>query len=258
MVGYGNIRVYERMSEQLRLLSCIAIVASFLLLLPGWAEMTGDSKYDISEYRDDIIGITYFIENIAYSLGDGINMDAVRGFTSSLLDGKITGMETYPACRGIYSFFKIALVHENDGSSTANMLQNIMLYTIVYRFVFIASLVSGIIVFWYRLQKKITGWEQLYLVSRLVLFLMTFLLVYVIKEEIEVELGATVWSVLAVLTAVPSRVLQIVPIDGLWIEIEQTHDGSDVQTHSETMRYKELEPEKRSKIQANYCRQGLI
>ena len=214
------VRRYQRLSEQLRIVSCAMAAASFLLLSFCWAQVTGDSKYDVSEYRNEVANAVYLIENMTYSFGKGRDLGDIRDMADSVLDGKLTGFETYQMSKGIGTFASLALDYEEKGSDAAGTLWMVKAGSILYQLAFLASILSGIAVLWYRFQRKVTVLEKPFFISRLILFSVTLVAVGMIKGELGVECGITLWSFLAMVAALPVQAIITLPVNDLDIQMD--------------------------------------
>ena len=88
MLNYYKQKFYRQ-----RIKAILLLALSLLLLFSNWIVSTGSTKYDWSEYRDDLSSLSENIDDIADFFGVSINTSSAARSVGYLLNGKITPVE---------------------------------------------------------------------------------------------------------------------------------------------------------------------
>ena len=88
MLNYYKQKFYRQ-----RIKAILLLALSLLLLFSNWIVSTGSTKYDWSEYRDDLSSLSENMDDIADFFGVSINTSSAAHSVGYLLNGKITPVE---------------------------------------------------------------------------------------------------------------------------------------------------------------------
>lgn len=173
MLNYYKQKFYRQ-----RIKSILLLALSLLLLFSNWIVSTGSTKYDWSEYRDDLSSLSENMDDIADFFGVSINTSSAARSVGYLLNGKIT-----------------------PGSEESVALQIICALYALLVFLTILAGIHALVL--HALGKKYTGFLFSCLV--MILFIVTLCLSIFLKEY-ELYFRISLFSMISLVCAILSSV----------------------------------------------------
>lgn len=202
-----------------RLLPALLILLSLVMLLFNSIVTYGDTKYDWSEYRENIDDV--MDEVSLYSgllLGNSIDLNELRSTLHYLEDGKLTSLELFKLCHNGRSLLSAILSAAKDMGFDSDIPSEVVvarLLLLLFELLFLAVIFMGVIVLVLRVLGRYKALEKAYSVSQMLLLLAFILLTIFAKQEpLVLSLRITAAPVLAVLFALPMPLLARLPIPG--------------------------------------------
>ncbi|WP_458407205.1 zinc ribbon domain-containing protein [Anaerotignum sp.] len=200
------------LKQKRKLVSCICIVVSILLLFTSWISTKESMAYDYSAYQNDIIRALENIESMALFMGASIDLNGIEKITSCALDGKLTAAETFTVCKEAPALIQVledsmgAFVTDTSEYQTARM------YCYAYMAIFAVVVLSGIWALISAIKEKYNKSQYIYFISQIVL-LVCFLAMTRMLGQKGWEVGVTFTAFLSVLLAVPMDLKEKLPVD---------------------------------------------
>lgn len=192
MLNYYKQKFYRQ-----RIKAILLLALSLLLLFSNWIVSTGSTKYDWSEYRDDLSSLSENIDGIADFFGVSINTSSAARSVGYLLNGKITPVEG-----ALIAKYLLPILNEfSDGSEESVALQIICALYALLVFLTILAGIHALVL--HALGKKYTGFLFSCLVT--ILFIVTLCLSIFLKEY-ELYFRISLFSMISLVCAILSSV----------------------------------------------------
>ncbi len=169
MLNYYKQKFYRQ-----RIKAILLLILSLMLLFSNWLVSTGSTKYDWSDYQDDLSILSENIDDIADFFGLSINTSSTARSAGYLLNGKITPVEGALITKDL-----LPILNEfSDGSEESIALQvACALYTLLVCLTILAGIHALV---WHALGKKYTG----FLFSCLITILFYWVLSRIMRKNI--------------------------------------------------------------------------
>lgn len=192
MLNYYKQKFYRQ-----RITAILLLVLSLALLFSNWLISTGSTKYDWSEYRDDLSSLSENIDDIADFFGLSVNTSSTARSVGYLLNGKITPVEGALIAKDL-----LPIVNEfSDGSEESVALQ---IACVLYALLVCLTILAGIhALVLHALGKKYTGFLFSCLVT--ILFIVTLCLP-IFLEEYDLHFRISLFSIVSLVCAILSSV----------------------------------------------------
>lgn len=180
----------------LRRLKVIALLAvSLLLISTSWIVTYGESSYDFSQYKGDIVTITEEIEDLAGWAGVEIDLSTARKIGLCIVDGRLSPRELFVLGKSITPLLDdIQETLEWWGEPEENIVwAKVLIYS--YSALFWVCIVVGAVSILLTLIGSEMHIERLYTVLVIVLFCACGFLCVWSVEEIELQIRPTITSI---------------------------------------------------------------
>lgn len=192
MLNYYKQKFYRQ-----RITSILLLILSLLLLFSNWLVSSGSTKYDWSEYQEDLSSLSENIDEIADFFGLSVDTSSAARSAGYLLNGKITPVEGALIAKDL-----LPLLREFSNGADESITLEIV--CVLYALLVCLAILAGIhALVLHTLGKKYTGF--LFSCSVTILFILTLCLP-IFLEESGLHFRISLFSIISLVCAILSSV----------------------------------------------------
>ena len=151
------------LSKRMKIFGTSCILVSMLFLCTTWVKASERVDYDFSDYQEDVIGALREMEGFAAWFGASIDLSGIEKLIDVLIDGKLTAVEMTTVCKEGSALLKGAEELFTPSGKDKEMLDNFYVFCYVYRLIFVATVISGLLTILSYFKEKFKNAEYIFL-----------------------------------------------------------------------------------------------
>lgn len=198
-------RIYDRKTKVVK---TIATLLSIILLFFNWVVTCGRFEYNWSEYQYVVTDVFDMIETFVYWSGNEVDTTGIQKAIDCVLDGELSATEMSTVAFEISKFFA-----QTEVADDSSELQSVKMCAWIYFFVFWSVIITAGIMLYCLWKRECATLEKGFFIAQIALLGEIGILCLAIYGEMgEWMIRPTLFAVFAVLCAVPTGILQKLPI----------------------------------------------